>query len=359
MKSLRRLPHARPLRARQRGLSLVELMIGMAIGLIMLAALGSLYVSTSKGRQEFNKTSEQIENGRYALEAITRDIDMAGFYGRAGLSPSVLNSTAISYTLPNLCTVAQAQMGFSATSNSATVPVGVAGLPTTATTPSCLPNRTSGTEILTVRYAAGVTTATPSGTDYYVQLSNCRLDAVPLVYDASATNLNLQTRACTGAKAEIRKYVMRTYYVADCDVCSGSGDGMPTLKVAEFNNGSIQVSSLVRGIQDVHYSYGVDTDGNGAPDCYVDDPAIDNSATCTNSGSYSWTAPAVNWSNVTAVRIALLSRNVDPSVGWKDTRTYDLGRAAVDGPYNDGYKRHVYGTLARMWNMGGMRESYP
>ena len=36
---------------------------------------------------------------------------------------------------------------------------------------------------------------------------------------------------------------------------------------------------------------------------------------------------------------------------------YDLGRAAVNGPYNDHYKRHVYGTVARIWNTGGLSEN--
>ncbi|OZB60781.1 MAG: pilus assembly protein PilW [Lysobacterales bacterium 14-68-21] len=340
----------------QRGLSLVELMIGMTIGLIMLAALGSLYVATSKARREFNQTSDQIENGRYALDMISRDVEMGGFYGRAGLSPSVLNSTVIDYSLPDLCATAQANMGFSSSTASTTVPVAVAGLPTTATTPTCLPNRLANTEILTVRYASSTPTATPSGTEFYVQLSNCRLDPKPLAYDSASTALVLQTKACDGTLADKRKYVVRTYYIADCDDCT-AGDGIPTLKVAEFVNGAIQVTSLVSGIQDVHYSYGVDTDGNGAPDCYVDDASVDNTAACPNSTGYSWTTPARNWSNVTAVRINVLARNVDFTAGWKDTRTYDLGRATVDGPYNDRYKRHVYGTLARVWNIAGMREA--
>lgn len=340
----------------QRGLSLVELMIGMTIGLIMLAALGSLYVATSKARREFSKTSDQIENGRYALDMISRDVEMGGFYGRAGLSPSVLNSTVINFSLPDPCATAQASMGFSSSNSATTVPVAIAGLPTTATTPTCLPHRLANTEILTVRYASSTPTSTASGTEFYVQLSNCRLDPKPLVYDSAATALTLQTKACDGTLADKRKYVMRTYYIADCDDCT-AGDGIPTLKVAEFVNGAIQVTSLVAGIQDVHYSYGVDTDGNGEPDCYVDDAALDNTATCTNSSGYNWATPASNWSNVTAVRINLLARNVDRTVGWTDTRTYDLGRATADGPYNDAYKRHVYGTLARVWNIAGMREA--
>jgi type IV pilus assembly protein PilW len=190
-------------------------------------------------------------------------------------------------------------------------------------------------------------------------LSRCLFDSQPLKYDNVTTNFTLQTRTCAGTPTEIRKYVMRTYYLASCDNCT-TNDGIPTLKVAEFNGGVITITSLVTGIQDVHYSYGVDIDNNGGPDCYVDDPSVNNSSggtnQCPNGGAYSWATPATNWANVTAVRISVLSRNLANSAGWSDTRTYNLGRATASGPYNDSYKRHVYNTMARVWNTGGQRE---
>lgn len=338
--------HAR----RQAGMSLIELMIAVAIGLALLAGLSSLYVSTSKARTEFNKTSEQVENGRFALQSITRDIEMAGFYGRASLG------NGVTYTLPTPC--ATGQPAFSSTTATPAVPVGVAGLPVGATAPTCLTNMVPNSEVLTVRYASGVPTSASSiaAGEYYVQLSTCATDAAKLVYDTVAANFVLQTRTCAGTLAELRKYVVRSYYLSSCDVCGTNPDSTPTLKVAEFINGSVQVSSLVAGIQDAHYGYGVDTDGNGSPDCYVDNPAIDNSGTCPSGYVFS-PDPATNWSNVTAVRVNLLSRNLDNTASWTDTRTYDLGHSTADGPYNDHYKRHVYSTVARIWNAGGLREN--
>ncbi|HEY8329033.1 MAG TPA: PilW family protein [Rhodanobacter sp.] len=355
------LSHAR----HQAGMSLIELMIAVAIGLALLAGLSSLYVSTSKARTEFNKTSEQVENGRYALQSIMRDIEMAGFYGRSSLPV-----TTASYALPDPCATAPASMGFS--TSPLTVPLPVYGPSLAATVPPCLattlPNMQTGAEVLTVSYVAGSTTATADGTNYYLQRSSCETDSVSMVYSKTAGAFTLHTKApiagnacsTTGTTAELRQYVERSYYVATCDVCSGTGaDTTPTLKMAEFVNGAIQVSSLVTGIEDVHYSYGVDTDNNGSPDCYVDNPSVDNSGVpaCAPTG-YAWTASATaNWANVTAVRVNLLSRNLDNTASWTDTRTYDLGRAAPTPAYGDHYKRHVYGTVARIWNTGGLREN--
>ena len=357
------LSHAR----HQAGMSLIELMIAVAIGLALLAGLSSLYVSTSKARSEFNKTSEQVENGRFALQSITRDFEMAGFYGRSSLPVSTA-----SYALPDPCATTPASMGFS-TSPALTVPLPVYGPALATTVPACLattlPNMKTGAEVLTVSYVAGSTTATADGTNYYLQRSGCETDSVSMVYGKSAFTLHNKAAVAGGAcststPAELRQYVERSYYVATCDVCTGTGaDTTPTLKVAEFVNGAIQVSSLVTGIEDVHYSYGVDTDNNGSPDCYVDNPSVDNSAVpacaaVTTAATYTWiTSGTASWPNVTAVRVNLLSRNLDNTASWTDTRTYDLGRAPVNGPYNDHYKRHVYGTVARIWNTGGLREN--
>jgi len=346
--------HFRP---SQRGLSLIELMIAMAIGLIMLAALATLYVSNSRARNEFSKTSAQVENGRFAIQSIERDIAQSGFYGRAALLPS-----APSYVNPDPCLTGLTMMGFS-TTPALTVPNGVVGLAINASVPTCLngSNVVPNSEILTVRYASGDISASVDGTNYFLQLSQCSKDTTPLVFDKAASAFTMQTLACNGTKSELRQYVARIYFLSTCDVCSPS-DNIPTLKVAELSNGALVVSSLVEGIQDIHYNYGIDQDGNGSPDCYVDDPAIDNSASCTTVAGYSWGNAVTNWYNVTAVRITLLSRNVDQTVGWKDTRTYSLGRTTVDGgqttdgPFNDTYKRHVYTTLARVWNTGGLRE---
>ena len=59
-----RLPLAR---RRQHGLSLVELMVSIVIGLLLLAGISSLIAAQSGARGELEKSARQIENGRYAL----------------------------------------------------------------------------------------------------------------------------------------------------------------------------------------------------------------------------------------------------------------------------------------------------
>src|SRR5687767_8895764 len=66
---------------REAGLSLIELMIASAIGLLLLTGLSLIFVNTSEANRELQKTAQQIENGRYAIESICLGLRLAGFFG--------------------------------------------------------------------------------------------------------------------------------------------------------------------------------------------------------------------------------------------------------------------------------------
>ncbi|WP_197329729.1 PilW family protein [Ralstonia syzygii] len=336
----------RETRRRQRGMSLVELMIGMARGLLLLTALGSLYYSTTQSRAQLANSASQIENGRYVLDMISQELGLAGFLGASSLRSSATLSA------PDVCAVATHALGFS--SSPATVPVAVYGYAAGANAP-CLSNLSASSEILVVRRVSTTSVTTATAGQAYMQASFCTSDSVPFVFSSTATDFTMHTKACTQS-AELRQASVRVFYIATCDRCSNGGDGIPTLKMAELSGGAFQINSIAQGVQDMHFAYGVDMDSNGSADCYVSDPGVDNSAACTAVSGYSWATPLTNWGNVTAVRVNVLARTLNIAPGWSDTRTYDLGRGTVSGPFNDGYKRHVYAEVARLANVAGPRE---
>ncbi|MHA6844391.1 PilW family protein [Ralstonia syzygii] len=336
----------RETRRRQRGMSLVELMIGMALGLLLLTALGSLYYSTTQSRAQLANSASQIENGRYVLDMISQELGLAGFLGASSLRSSATLSA------PDVCAVATNALGFS--SSPATVPVAVYGYAAGANAP-CLSNLSASSEILVVRRVSTTSVTTATAGQAYMQASFCTSDSVPFVFSSTATDFTMHTKACTQS-AELRQASVRVFYIATCDRCSNGGDGIPTLKMAELSGGAFQINSIAQGVQDMHFAYGVDMDSNGSADCYVSDPGVDNSAACTAVSGYSWATPLTNWGNVTAVRVNVLARTLNIAPGWSDTRTYDLGRGTVSGPFNDGYKRHVYAEVARLANVAGPRE---
>lgn len=339
--------------SRQYGLSLVELMISLTIGLILLAGITSLIVRQSSSRAELEKSSRQIENGRYAMQILSDDIEHAGFYGE--YSPL----TAIVYNVPsNPCDTTIANLGW----NSATpaIPVPVYGYTGSATAPSCLTNRKSDTAILVLRRTETSPPATLDGASAYLQVSRCNSDTSKFTLALGSASFTLKQKDCA-TSALLHKYIVRIYYISTCSTCGTGADSIPTLYMVE-NGGT--PTPLVEGIENMQLDYGVDylplTNTDGAADCYFPDPsnitAAQKTACETATGTAgNFTNSATNWSNVVTVRVSLLARNTEASTGYTDSKSYTLGSVAVAAA-NDRYKRHVYTQLVRVVNPSGRRE---
>ncbi len=315
--------------SRQAGLSLVELMISLTIGLILLAGITALIARQSTTRGELEKSSRQIENGRYAMQILHDDIELAGFYGE--YSPPL----TATYTLPaDPCDTTAPNQGWDPASQS--VPVAIYGYTGAATAPTCVSNRLAGTSILVVRRTAtpaidpGVAVA---GTAY-LQVSRCNTDLSPFAFGTSG--FNLKQKDCATA-APLHKYIVRIYYVSSCSVCTGSADSVPTLKMVEFIDGAQTTIPLVEGVEDMQFDYGVGSATSVSPVTYTTSPA------------------AADWRNVMAVRVNLLVRNTEPTLGYTDTKSYTLGGAGTVTPGGP-YMRHLYSELVRVVNPSSRRE---
>lgn len=96
---------------RQRGLTLIELMVAITISLFIMAALGSLLVSNTRARTELDRSSRQIENGRYAVQLLTQEIEQAGYF-------NYLSAKAYAAVAPTACATGVSDLGYSSTTTS-------------------------------------------------------------------------------------------------------------------------------------------------------------------------------------------------------------------------------------------------
>ncbi len=344
-----------------RGFTLVELMVAVTLGLFLLIGLVSLLVSTVNSRSELDKTTRQIDNGRYALQVLSENIQLAGYVGATA-------STAFAAIAPVACPSTLAELGYQAETSPGTskVPYPVYRLDSV---PTCIDNVKAGTAmlLLTRVHTMEVPVALAAATEHYLQISTCATDTLPFAIAAGSggsTAFPLMLKSCESSKpAPLRKVVQQIYFVASCNVCGT--DTTPTLKVAEYQNGAMTVTALVEGIENLQFDYGIDMDASGSPDCYTSNPSAPPTAQVapaicpqTVPTAYTWTNADANWNNVMAVRIHVLARNAEASAGWPETRNYDLGLAVpAAGPFNDSVKRHVYSTVARLNNASGQREA--
>jgi type IV pilus assembly protein PilW len=337
--------------ARVRGYTMVELLVSITIGLVILAALVTLFAGNSRERAEVERANQQTENGRYALQLLSEDVRDAGYLGSfnpgtvAGPNPQLVIPTA----LPNACATDVATLNSAMT-------LAVQGYDDGANAPGCLTDVRAGTDILVVRRASTCAVGTAGcdplvAGDVYLQAAGCAAQFSAGTYyalDFNLGNLNLLQKDCA-TPALLYLYRTHIYFIANDDK---PGDGVPTLKRAELGAGAFNIVPLVEGIENLQLEYGLDTNvpTTGTPAVYTADPNTYNACVPATCVAY--------WRNTVALQIDILSRNQTPTQGYTDTKTYTLGLTAAGGPnilgpFNDSYKRHTYSTVARLNNPAG------
>jgi type IV pilus assembly protein PilW len=339
---------------RPRGFTLIELMVGITLGLLVLAVVTTVFVNVSSNRRDMERTGRQIENGRFAIQLLADDIVNAGYFGEfdpRDVGPPV--------TKPDPCSTSVADM-------KNMVMMHIQGYAAGAVKPSCISDVRSGTAVVAVRRAAtciaGDTNCDAAATgQIYLQsaLCNDELANLPVLTHyivaakpASGSAFPLHKHDCATA-ASLRAYVMHIYFIANNN---NPGDRVPTLKRAELGaNGEFSVVALVEGIENLQLEYGLDTNGDSMPDAVSADPG-------TYSGCAADPCYISNSLNAVTAKVHLLSRSTEASPGYTDTKTYPLGLQAdgtqlVVGPFNDGFKRHAYTRTIRMNNPAGRRET--
>lgn len=314
---------------------MVELMVGMAIGLILIAGLALMFANTSRSGNELDKSIRQIENGRYAVELLQEEISLAGYYAELPLY-------GVNYSLPAACDTSTA--GFTLT----TVPTPIVGITSTDSSATCLTNRITNTPAFIVHRLSTegdpvTLDSVPAGT-IYVQSSRCKTDAFPFIAAAASSAFVLNMKNCTTPNG-VRRYVSRIYYLANCSECTPS-DGIPTLTMAELRGTRMVSVPLVEGIENMLLEYGFDTNRDGQPDIF--------------QVNLSSTPGADSWGNVVAVRINLIARTTERTAGYDDSgKTYRLGAASTSAGDTSGFKRRVYTSTVRIKNETGRRETVP
>lgn len=81
-------------RRRQRGLSLVELMVGMTIGAFIMVGVMYLFTADIQGNRKLIATTRVEQDLRNITDLITRDVRRAGYWGNAVLGTVAIGATA-------------------------------------------------------------------------------------------------------------------------------------------------------------------------------------------------------------------------------------------------------------------------
>lgn len=329
---------------RSQGFSLIELMVAMVLGLVLMGGVIQVFL-TSKQSYSFNEELGWIqENSRFALEHITRDFRMAGYYGCSTDIPvvDVLNpiggtgwQTAFSNGIFGFDGDDTVNLAFSSGEfpeparpvlASGNIPrsdiVTLSRQDTIQSFPVTAHN--AATAIITAvghSFVLGdILVISDCDHSAVFQHSGATPDEIEHIVGSAIPPANCSgglgsPRLCTaagnaytyGTDATVSKALSHAYYVD-----TGS-NGLPALFIRELGNGATVTSSeLVQGIENLQILYGVDVPsvpGDGFPNRYVTADVVDASTL--------W-----GWSDVVAIRIYLLSRSLIESASEPQTFSF-------------------------------------
>lgn len=298
------------MKSRQRGLSIIDLMIGAAIALIGMLAVAQVMVNFNRQRNTTSQTMEAQANGAMALYLLQRSLGQAGYgmmslqacpwinwyYGGTGRGADPYGAAAN----PALTTLPVRITDGGNASDTIEVQYGTAR----SGVPPVMVTRTQ-----TGSYGDAIVIASISGlaeNDLFVSVvgTSCTLGRVspngvvasPPSFTHTGGDYNVAARP-TGLTSGWDPVVVDTSFVANLGPTLGGGRyriASDVLEVAEF---PIYVfNPLVDGIVFMKAEYGFDDNNDGAVDRWVKGTAAD---TVTN----------VNAGRVVAIRVGVVARS--------------------------------------------------
>ncbi|MEE8119589.1 MAG: prepilin-type N-terminal cleavage/methylation domain-containing protein, partial [Gammaproteobacteria bacterium] len=87
----------------QQGLSLIELMIAMTLGLMIVAGMATLFVQTRKSFTQDEMIAQMQDDARFAMNEIVRDVSLGGFWATLLDPVNITVDTAPAPALANDC----------------------------------------------------------------------------------------------------------------------------------------------------------------------------------------------------------------------------------------------------------------
>lgn len=354
------------------GLTLIEVLVAMAIGLILLMGLSALFVKSTLTFKANDDFSRMQENGNFALNSISNDLRMVGFYGSIA-SNDISMPTAMTHTgcaAPWASKFGSPLAGF----HNLAIAAATAAMPCIKAS-----NFVDSTSILITLGASGVRVL-PAALDaitIYVQSDpNGGIVFQGNNYAAFSAATKRSVRGVGGIpeEAPIYQYQGRAYYLRPCSKPTGAngacqatddnGRPTPTLVRQELvgkTNTDVEIAEvpIAEGIEAWRVIFGVDTldingvahaagKGDGIPDIYTATPA--------------------DFSRVVSARVSVLVRSAKASNGYDDSsKSYDLdGDGTTDFTCNPNppnpncdFHRHVFTQSLQVRNISQRFEANP
>jgi len=317
---------------KQKGFTLIEIFVALAIGLVLIGGVLSVFVGMKTTTQETSSIGELQENGRFAVSLLTGDLLRQNLWGdlSSNLTSQLLITPApLPNTLTNDC------IGGGINNGSFPQP-GIGNFRTIwaqtvnnqSVLSGCIDDAAIGSDVIQIKrvVANPVTPADIQANRYYI---NSGFENAAIFAGDEAIPAVNQSR--------VWEYQHHVYYIREDQV---GNEVVPVLMQGRLQNGgdAISFNMLVEGIERIHYMFGVDTSGDGVINAYI---------AASNMLENYW--DNVNNTKILGVKLYVLVRSIRPDRNYENDNVYQMGNVSFDAE-GDNFRRILYSTTVSMPN---------
>jgi type IV pilus assembly protein PilW len=315
---------------KQSGFSLVELMVGMVLGLMLISGAVSIYLASKRSYVEVEQVAALTESARFAEQLMGDSLRHAGFFGQ--VSPSSIERDPSHADVAVDCDDDEPLLGLAKVHNLDQFVY--AETATSKDVLGCIDDAMPNTDVLVIKHVASqpytdgprdsfdpndpsqgngvIDTPDPLRNDKTYVLTN---NITGMMFDGSDT---VPSMAVPGGTAW--EYQYEVFYIRD--------DAVPYLsrKILRINTSGtameLVTEDIAEGVEDLRVTLGYDSNNDGEVDTFKTPTTLSN------------------WSDVQSVEVTMLTRSATRDVQYTDTKVYRLGGGTV-GPKNDNYRRLI------------------
>nr|WP_320166983.1 PilW family protein [uncultured Methylophaga sp.] len=339
---------------KEKGFSLVELMVALVIGLLLIAGVIELFVSTRQTYRVQDMKARMQEDGRYAIHHISSLLDRAGYVGCNSIPAGETGRKVVN----NLNTennyfwnIDAPVLGHEADNNGGWAPA----------LPGGINQAIAGSDVFTLRTVSNLfievshfnnnggpsapvkipqdnplddcdpaTEAQPGDCANIVVASDCNKSVIFQVTNDPSVDGNLQHETGIGTPGNrkvdlglsgLSQGWLNTFTTHTFFIRNGPSNYPSLYQMVLGQNPDV----LIEGVEQMQVEYGVDTSNNGSVDQYVKANAV------------------ADWEQVISVRISLVMINIDPQ--QNDNVALGDGTYTLEGNVitpDDGRLRQVF-----------------
>lgn len=366
----------------QRGFSLIEMMVSATLGLLLLAGIGTLFVSTSRSYRENELIAGMQDQARFALSTLARDLAMAGYWGgllgTANVVPNLGDAaTTNDSTSATLALTPARDCGPTGTAWSFALdtPLQFHNHIDSGTPWPCIGHQRAGTDAVAIRRVSGQATGEMLLGDSQVRLrphhfylqTNATVGTL-MRWGVAALDAPDAGDDPSSAPMSFYRYFPRIYFIRDFSLTPG--DGVPTLcrkelcptdysagadaELASCGEGGGGAGTpgyysecIAEGVEDLQIVWGLDTNNDHVVDRYTAAPDLDQTRLARSA----------------QIHLLVRSRRGNPQ--YTDSKTYRLADQSAFTPSTvadaagtppDRRTRHfyrrAYSTTVQLRNLG-------